>query len=118
MNREKALERRRKAYRKVEDLTDKVIDWAEAGTSPSRKMALWLVDAEDDRYVQRSLCWVLGHEVEDDHCGKPEHRHCVFCHQLFPCGIVHNGHLTTRPRVSQVPTARPRPSSLKKELLG
>lgn len=26
------------------------------------------------------LCAEYGHDIENDHCGKPEHRYCVHCH--------------------------------------
>jgi len=28
--------------------------------------------------LQRLLCAVGGHQVIDDHCGKPEHRYCMY----------------------------------------
>ena len=29
--------------------------------------------------VDNVLCAYFGHEIIDDHCGLPEHRHCLFC---------------------------------------
>lgn len=31
--------------------------------------------------VMVGLCRGAGHEVEDDMCGKPEHRYCLYCRQ-------------------------------------
>lgn len=31
--------------------------------------------------VDEILCRAYGHEIVDDHCGKPEHRYCPWCGQ-------------------------------------
>jgi hypothetical protein len=30
------------------------------------------------------VCAEYGHCVEDDHCGKPEHRYCLICMKRMP----------------------------------
>lgn len=39
-------------------------------------------DADHDRIIDAlntALCDLYGHEIIDDHCGKPEHRYCAWC---------------------------------------
>lgn len=30
------------------------------------------------------VCAHYGHWVENDHCGKPDHRYCIWCFRGFP----------------------------------
>lgn len=70
------------------ELVDRRPEWART---------LWLHvvemmpnDSEEDdgtldrieRVVKDALCAEFGHEIEDDHCGIPEHRYCVYCNRL------------------------------------
>jgi len=34
---------------------------------------------EEDGWIQSGLCWLLGHNIIEDHCGKPEHDYCLYC---------------------------------------
>lgn len=34
--------------------------------------------------VIEAICETEGHRVEDDHCGKPEHRRCWVCYKAMP----------------------------------
>ncbi len=56
---------------------------------------LWEIVERLFEGLHRFLCSVLGHEVIDDHCGKPAHRFCVYCRKSFPYGMVDNK-LTSR----------------------
>lgn len=45
------------------------------------------MDGSDDDLLDRIeaavnavLCAEYGHDIENDQCGKPEHRYCVHCH--------------------------------------
>lgn len=38
----------------------------------------------------KKLCEKQGHYVISDHCGKPEHNFCMYCHALCP-GQATNG---------------------------
>lgn len=29
--------------------------------------------------IMEKLCELLGHQIEDDHCGIPSHRYCTWC---------------------------------------
>lgn len=43
----------------------------------------WYHDSVE-KPVAALLCHVYGHEPVQDHCGKPEHDHCVWCRTLMP----------------------------------
>jgi hypothetical protein len=34
--------------------------------------------------LHKALCGKYGHYVIDDHCGRPEHRHCFYCRESTP----------------------------------
>lgn len=39
--------------------------------------------------IESAAWWLVGHlpckhKAIDDHCGRPEHRHCVWCFELMP----------------------------------
>ena len=42
-------------------------------------------DDELSEAIERAVCGLLcsryGHEIDDDHCGMPEHRYCLWCSQ-------------------------------------
>lgn len=40
-----------------------------------------VLDAIVERPAKWLLCKVYGHDVADDHCGKPEHRMCPWCNR-------------------------------------
>lgn len=35
-------------------------------------------------WMMEELCGRSGHRPVDDHCGKPEHRSCLYCHTMTP----------------------------------
>jgi hypothetical protein len=35
-----------------------------------------------EKAVQNIFCAHYGHQIEDDQCGKPEHRFCIWCNIL------------------------------------
>lgn len=42
-------------------------------------------------WVETAGVWLLcraGHEPTRDHCNKPEHDHCLFCHRLMPGAVA------------------------------
>lgn len=45
-------------------------------------------DDELSDEIEAAVCAILcaryGHEIDDDHCGMPEHRFCRWCRQPFP----------------------------------
>lgn len=40
---------------------------------------LWWSEADLSGWVQRVTCRIFGHQIIDDQCGLPEHRHCAWC---------------------------------------
>lgn len=66
-------------------LSDTIID--EKYGWPPDDSADAITDEIEDA-VKAILCRHFGHEIEDDQCGIPEHRYCVWCHKretrLFP----------------------------------
>lgn len=34
--------------------------------------------------IQKKICEKYGHSVTDDHCGRPEHRYCLYCRTSTP----------------------------------
>lgn len=47
-------------------------------------------------HTHEAACSILGHHVEDDHCGIPSHRYCIYCSRRFPNGMTRNGKLTVK----------------------
>lgn len=39
--------------------------------------------------VSRLACLIFGHEPTADHCGRPEHDHCLWCMRSMP-GRAHH----------------------------
>lgn len=44
----------------------------------------WIPETGFLSAVFRRTCRVFGHDVIDDHCGRPEHRYCQICYALTP----------------------------------
>lgn len=36
-------------------------------------------ETQIEQPIIAKLCKLLGHQIEDDQCGIPEHRYCVWC---------------------------------------
>lgn len=77
---------------KHDDLRHAVVDhlWdrLEAeGVNPSKDLSegFWeWYESNIEDPLKELLCEVDGHRPQRDHCGRPEHDHCVICQTLMP----------------------------------
>lgn len=60
-------------YIKIGDFS-KEIDWAEKYVC---------------KPILKMICRHIGHDIESDQCGKPEHDFCVICQETFPGQAPH-----------------------------
>ncbi len=76
--------------RQIEWWDDTVMDWSERSRLLDRMSHRRANQVEDfllapEWNVLRRLCGLLrAHSPGDDHCGRPEHRSCIFCGTRMP----------------------------------